>query len=159
MESDDLIKKWLNNELGQDEKELFNQLEDAKFNEQIIEGAQQFKASNFSKVEDFETFKNHYGAKGKASKDVFKIHILLKIACVVIVSLGLYFSFFYESVTHIQTLASEKTIITLPDQSVVELNAFSKIDYKKKKWIENRRLTLDGEAYFKVAKGKTFEFP
>jgi len=45
----------------------------------------------------------------------------------------------------------------LPDQSIVELNALSSIDYNAKKWNENRELTLDGEAYFKVSKGNVFD--
>lgn len=45
---------------------------------------------------------------------------------------------------------------TLPDNSVIELNADSKIKYDSKKWNTNRALVLDGEAYFKVEKGQKF---
>lgn len=45
---------------------------------------------------------------------------------------------------------------TLPDQSEVILNAGSKATYKDWNWENNRKVNLEGEAYFKVAKGKTF---
>ena len=157
MKHDDLIKKWLNNELGQDEKLMFNQLEDAKFNEQIIENAKHFKASQFSETEDFEMFKKRYFARPKPSKRVFKLNPFLKIASILIVTLGLYFAFLYNTHTHVETLASEKATIELPDHSIVELNVLSKIDFNRRNWKENRKLELDGEAYFKVAKGKTFD--
>ncbi len=36
------------------------------------------------------------------------------------------------------------------------MNALSSIEYKQENWNEKRSLHLDGEAYFKVAKGKKF---
>jgi transmembrane sensor len=44
----------------------------------------------------------------------------------------------------------------LIDGSEVTLNSKSTIAYTPKQWIENKTVDLNGEAYFKVAKGKTF---
>jgi ferric-dicitrate binding protein FerR (iron transport regulator) len=44
----------------------------------------------------------------------------------------------------------------LPDESVVEINADSKIDYNKLLWWVNRGVSLEGEAFFKVKKGEKF---
>jgi len=38
----------------------------------------------------------------------------------------------------------------------VVLNSKSTISFNKTDWKNNRQLTLDGEAYFKVEKGSTF---
>jgi ferric-dicitrate binding protein FerR (iron transport regulator) len=46
---------------------------------------------------------------------------------------------------------------SLPDNSEVVLNSGSEIQYKKWNWDNNRSLNLEGEAFFKVAKGKKFE--
>ena len=46
--------------------------------------------------------------------------------------------------------------LTLPDASEAVLNADSRITYDKKDWKESRDLSLDGEAYFMVAKGSRF---
>jgi len=50
-----------------------------------------------------------------------------------------------------QTLA-----FTLPDASEVVLNAGSEAGYSDWNWENNRTIELEGEAYFKVARGKKF---
>ena len=57
MEKDDLIEKWLKDELSDTEMAAFKKLDDYKLNRAIIENARYFKASDISTVEDFETFK------------------------------------------------------------------------------------------------------
>jgi len=44
----------------------------------------------------------------------------------------------------------------LPDGSTIELNAETQISYKPYIWFINRKLNLNGEAFFKVKKGKKF---
>lgn len=47
---------------------------------------------------------------------------------------------------------AEMSIVTLPDGTIVSLNASSKITYKKDFGITHRNLSLSGEAYFEVIK-------
>ena len=54
-------------------------------------------------------------------------------------------------------LMEKKITFSLPDNSEVVLNSGSEIKFKKWNWNNNRTLKLDGEAFFKVAKGKKFE--
>jgi ferric-dicitrate binding protein FerR (iron transport regulator) len=44
----------------------------------------------------------------------------------------------------------------LPDSSEIILNADSQLSYSEKNWDEERNISLKGEAFFKVAKGKKF---
>ncbi len=81
----------------------------------------------------------------------------MRIAAVLVVGLGLYFLFFSNNVNTISTLASEKTTIELPDSSEVILNALSTLSYSETKWNSKREVSLEGEAFFKVAKGKVFD--
>lgn len=157
MDKEYLIKKWLNEELIDSEKQAFNKLDDAFLSQYIVDNAKYFKASHSQKIEDFDTFKSRYEASKKLVKKLNWFSPLLKIASVIVVSLGLYFTFFFNNITVIETLASEKTSVELPDHSLVELNALSAIKFSSKNWDDNRALTLKGEAYFKVAKGKTFD--
>ncbi|MCF6357309.1 MAG: FecR domain-containing protein [Draconibacterium sp.] len=46
--------------------------------------------------------------------------------------------------------------MTLPDGSVVEVNADSRLSYNKESWNENRVVNLEGEAFFSVEKGSNF---
>jgi len=45
---------------------------------------------------------------------------------------------------------------TLPDQSKIDINAGSSIEYDTKNWDSNREVSLDGEAFFDVEKGSKF---
>ncbi|MDP4820086.1 MAG: FecR family protein, partial [Saprospiraceae bacterium] len=57
----------------------------------------------------------------------------------------------------IQTTIGESLVYTLPDGSTVTLNALSSVRFDPDGWSENRSLELQGEAYFEVRKGSSFE--
>jgi len=157
MDKDKLLEKWLVDELTEAELNEFKKLDDFALNTDIIQGAKHFKASQFSKVKSYNDFKQNLANK---ETPVFKLRaykILYRVAAILVVSLGIYFSFFSNNLTTVQTLASQKTNFELPDASSVTLNADSKVEYNKKKWSTKRELTLDGEAFFKVAKGSKFD--
>ncbi|BAO75746.1 FecR family protein [Winogradskyella sp. PG-2] len=156
MMADDLLKKWLNDELTGAEKEAFSKQSDYAINRNIIDKAQYFKASEFSKVDSFETFRKAYQNK-PSEKRITWIKPLLRVAAVLLISFSLYFTVFNKNTIEEQTLLSEKTTLSLPDLSQVTLNADSKITYDANNWDSKRSLNLEGEAYFKVAKGKTFD--
>lgn len=157
MIEDDLLKKWLNDDLTDAEKEAFGKRDDFAFNQEIIDKAKHFKASEFSKVEDFETFKAKYKVKSSVER-LNWLRPMLKVASVIVVGFAAYFIMFMnESVVEERTLFAETTTINLPDSSKVTLNADSEITYDKDSWYDERKLNLEGEAYFKVAKGKTFD--
>jgi ferric-dicitrate binding protein FerR (iron transport regulator) len=157
MDKEKLLEKWLVNELTEAELNEFKKLKDFNLNTEIIEGAKQFKASQFSTVKSFDELKENLT---KTETPIFKLNIykvLFRVAAMLVVSLGIYFSFFFNNLTTVQTLASQKTNFELPDASSVTLNAGSKVKYSKKKWSTKRELTLNGEAFFKVAKGSKFD--
>ena len=156
MVEDNLLKKWLNEELTDTEKQVFSERLDYGVNQEIIEKAKYFKASQFSKVDDFETFKNNYENKSSV-KRIHWIKPLLRIASIFIVALGVYITFFSSDVIEVKASVAEKASVNLPDLSKVDLNAGSIITYNEESWTSNRSLNLEGEAYFKVAKGKTFD--
>ncbi|MFT3795526.1 FecR family protein [Flavobacterium sp.] len=51
----------------------------------------------------------------------------------------------------------QQEVFFLPDHSEVTLNSGSEIRYNNWFWDGNRSLDLEGEAFFKVTKGKTFD--
>jgi transmembrane sensor len=51
----------------------------------------------------------------------------------------------------------KQTVLLLPDKSRVQVNSSTKINYKLFHWKENRKVILDGEAFFEVKKGGKFE--
>jgi len=158
MEKDELLKKWLSDDITQAELLEFKQKGDYDLDSAIIENAKHFKASHFSKVKPYNEFNQVLEPLEK--NKVKKLHLykpLLRIAAVFLIGFGIYYSFFYSNLTSIKTLASQKTTFELPDASSVTLNSLSKADYNIKKWSEKREILLEGEAFFKVAKGSKFD--
>jgi len=156
MDKDYLIKKWLANDLTEEELKALELLEDHDLHTEIIESAQYFKASHFSKVAEFEKLEERLRTQDSVRK-LNWIQPLLRIAGVFVIGFGIYFLFLYNNMTQVQTLASQKTTIELPDNSTVTLNALSEISYNKNRWNSNREVKLNGEAFFKVAKGEVFD--
>jgi len=151
-----LIKKWLCDELSDEELKAFELLDDYNLHTKIIENAENFKASNFSKVDIFDSLEKRLLEKVPVKK-LNWVQPLLRIAAVFVVAMSAYFLFFFNNLTKVQTLASQKTTTELPDASIVTLNALSELSYNKNKWDNNREVHLDGEAFFTVAKGKVFD--
>lgn len=58
--------------------------------------------------------------------------------------------------TAYQTKVGENKEVKLPDGSVVTLNAMTKLGFAAADWQNGRKVALEGEAFFKAKKGKTF---
>ncbi len=89
------------------------------------------------------------------SKSFFRIAASI----IVIASLtffGLYFTKYSGSQKYLAE--NEMQIIELPDGTIVTLNYLSKLKYAKTFGEQNREVTLEGEAYFEVAKDPTKPF-
>lgn len=156
MDKEYLIKKWLNDELTNAEKEAFEQLDDYKLNTDILDAAEHFKASNFSNSKDFEAFKQEYESNKTPVKRLSWFKPLIQIAAAFVIGFGIYFYAFNNAVTTFETLANQKSSLELPDHSKVTLNALSQITFNKDDWQQKREVKLNGEAYFIVEKGSTF---
>lgn len=156
MKKDYLTKKWLVSKLTDMESEDFERLDDFDLNTKIIEKAKLFDIPVSESVKSYNDFKTDFSNE---RKPVIKLKLykkLYRIAGIFIIAIGIYFIFFFNNLTTIETLASQKTTFELPDASEVLLNADSQIKFNKKKWNDQRELTLKGEAFFKVEKGSKF---
>ena len=154
MNKENLIQKWLDHDLNPQELEAFKQLEDyndlIKLDQKLIG----FKADTVNEDEAFEhVLKSIQGIK----KNPNKLYATLsKIAAVLVIALGVYF---YTTTldTTATTIASQQKAIVLPDASEVQINAMSTLTFNESNWHTSRNLSLNGEAYFKVAKGEKFD--
>ena len=92
----------------------------------------------------------------KVSKVVkLRLTLLYKVAASVAILFGLVY--FLNSTTVYKTAYSEHLNITLPDNSIVQLNSNSEIKFNKRTFENDRKLFLKGEAFFKVEKGSDFK--
>lgn len=157
MDKEYLNKKWLEDRLTDEEQIAFEALEDNELLKQIVDKAPAFSASNFSEVQDIEILKSKIKSKNSLPLRRNWLTPMLRIAGVFVIAFGIYFLFFFSNTINIETTIGEKRMVQLPDASQVMLNAVSEITYNEDTWADNRALTLDGEAFFKVAKGSTFD--
>lgn len=153
MNREELIQKWLQDDLNPQELAAFKALDDYEPLMKLSENLMHFKAPKFDESLAFETISAEISKKQKSKTKWLKP--ILKIAALIAISFSVYY---YTTTldTHITTLTAEKTTFELPDYSEVTLNAQSQITYNKKSWKNQRELTLHGEAYFKVEKGSKF---
>lgn len=81
---------------------------------------------------------------------------VMKVAAVLVVMLTSSYFLFFNNMKSYSTEIAQTETFNLPDNSEIILNAQSKLTYNKKLWKKERTLNLDGEAFFKVTKGKKF---
>jgi transmembrane sensor len=158
MSNPEYIEKWLNGTLSDEEKLIFEQTEEYKSLERLSKALPLFKAPDFDIPSEFQHLQatKHSGRMAK-SVTMSWLKPLVRVAAVLILMAGVYFIFLSNPVTTITTQASEKSELFLPDSSAVRLNASSTLTYHKRNWESKRQVTLQGEAYFDVAKGSTFD--
>lgn len=68
----------------------------------------------------------------------------------------LIFKFGISDTKHINTGIAQERTEKLPDGSSVKLDADTKISYHPEKWSQERKITLNGLAFFEVTKGQKF---
>ncbi len=154
MEKEFLISKWLNNDLNDQELEAFKKLEDYDDLMKLTAGVQAFKADEYNSSKELNRVLKTIKTSSKTQTHWIKP--AMRVAAILAICFSLYY---YTTTldTTITTDFAQKTTIILPDASTVSLNAKTFLAYNKKSWKNERDVELDGEAFFKVAKGSTFK--
>ena len=152
MKKKDLISKWLDNDLTIEEREAFKQLDAFRSYERISNAARHFGAPDFDPQAGYANFDR----PSQSQKSQGVTWYLMRIAAVFVVAFGVYYFLLRPQETVYFAENEQQLELSLPDTSEVVLNENSKITYQKKDWDEARDLTLEGEAFFKVAKGSRF---
>ncbi len=155
---EDLIHKWLNGELSEEETVLIKKIPNYASYNRIIKKTASLQTPVFDAQQELERAKAARSLSKEETKikPLFPIKNLLKIAAVIALLIVSYFSFRTTDTT-ISTSFAESKNVRLPDDSEVILNAKSILNFDPKKWDNKRIVNLEGEAYFKVAKGKKFD--
>ncbi len=154
MNREELISKWLDNDLNEQELKAFKNLEDYDDLVMLNTGLQAFKADDYDTSKELENVLS----KIKSTKSQTTTHWIksfMRVAAILAVCFSLYY---YTTTldTTITTAVAQKTTVELPDASSVSLNAESLLAFNKNHWKKERDVELEGEAFFKVAKGSSF---
>ena len=156
MTNEEYIKKWLEGALSEEEEKVFLKSEDYREIKKVLEATQAFKAPEYNVEDELNRLNAAKSGKGK-EVHVNWVRPILQIAATFLILAVGYVFFFYNPDTTFKTLAGEKTELYLPDSSFVILNAGSQISYNEGDWNKKRQVDLEGEAFFKVAKGSRFD--
>ncbi len=160
---DNLIARWLDNRLTDDEKialDKSGELDDLKV---VIDDIDTWKVENFDVEKGLENLKERKkmvispttpNPKSKLENN------WLRIAASIVIFISVAFfalNYFLNTNTVIETTVAENKNITLSDGSIIKLDALSSISYQEKNWNANRNIVLTGQAFFEVTKGSTFK--
>lgn len=155
MKKNQLLAKWLNNDLSQDELAAFEASPDFEKYQKIKNYTDHLAIADL----DEDTMLADILKQKKATPKVVPLYKkrYFQVAAILVLALGITLTF--KIAVHKTETADfgKQTSFLLPDNSEVVLNSGSEIGYKKWNWQNNRHLDLQGEAYFRVAKGKRFE--
>ncbi|MBU2939412.1 FecR family protein [Lacinutrix sp. C3R15] len=150
------ILKWFNQELSEKEIADLKASQKTETLSKIAHYASQLEAPKIDAQKALEDFKTRKLSKKETKVKTLNYTQFLRIAAVFAILLTSSYFLFFNNLQSFETQYAETETVQLPDNSEVILNAGSKLSFNKKTWKNERDLELDGEAFFKVAKGKKF---
>lgn len=158
MTNEEKIKKWLSGELSDSEKKEFESTDEFAKIDKLLKAVKAFKAPEYNISNEQSRLSNKIFYEKDTISLYNRISPILKIAAIfIVVSIIGYFSYHsINSVSVDNNWIADRTNVYLPDSSLVILNADSKIKFSEKKWKRERKVELEGEAFFKVKKGSQF---
>lgn len=158
MSEQEYIEKWLTGSLTEHELNQFAQTQTYQSLARMDRALKQFQPPPFDSQAAYTKIKSRT-PRGRQVRFV-DWRMVYRVAAVLVMGAVIFYfmkdSLFEESRTYVATQAGETQVITLPDNSVVTLNAASSLSYTEEAWEQERKIELEGEAYFDVEKGKSF---
>lgn len=156
MDKKKFIQKWLDGSVSKDELEKMQNSEIFKDVSKMSESLKSFKAPDFQQEKAWNQLSL---SRNKLSQSNLLKTIFRAAAVLAILIAGTYF-FLKDQMGDPEMMyisSEERSEITLPDNSLVKLNAESAVAYDQNNWEDYRYITLMGEGYFEVAPGSDFE--
>lgn len=155
MEENYKLSKWLNDEMSAEELSEFQ----ADKNFAIFEKIKKYSSELETPAFDEQKMLSKIVTSPKKEVKIIPLfkNWMVRVAAILLIGMGLLFTFRNVASSTEFTDYGVQNTFSLPDNSEVVLNSGSEIQYKKWNWDNNRSLNLEGEAFFKVAKGKKFE--
>jgi len=158
--NDTYLAKWIAGDITDAQlKELVSD-NDYKAYKKLQSGVQVFDYLEAPSETTLAAVKHKIALKKYTVKKSKKVRPLFAKSMIAIAaSIALFFSintFLKFNDVSFESDFGEMKTVTLLDKSEVILNAKSTLSYNKKDWENKRDVNLQGEAYFKVQKGSTF---
>ena len=151
------LARWVSNDLTEEELRLFEASPDYQQYVDTVSSLDSFEVSDYDEQAALLKIKSRIASSSNTkSKQVYlKQWLYYAAAACVLILVGI--SVYPSSSEITEIVAEQVENIELPDGSKVRLNKGSIAQYDAKHWEKKRELTLYGEAYFDIAKGKKFD--
>ncbi|MWW26686.1 FecR family protein [Algibacter lectus] len=156
MNKENDILKWFEGEMSLEDIKNKYPLEDFSNLEKMGFYSKQIEVPIIDAEQALADFKKRSFKKEETKVVPLNFKTFMKVAAVLVVLLTSSYFLFFNHTTSYSTEIAQTETLKLPDNSEVILNAQSELAFNKKEWKQNRSLTLKGEAFFKVTKGKKF---
>jgi ferric-dicitrate binding protein FerR (iron transport regulator) len=150
------LAKWLNNELSEEELTEFKKSDEYTTYRKILEASGTLEGPDFDVDQALTALKNKRELTAPKVVQLHPFRKFLRVAAAIAVLLVASYFYLNSLDENISTQFAENKEVVLPDNSEITLNADSEISYSEKAWDKERNISLKGEAFFKVAKGKRF---
>ncbi|MEP2937739.1 MAG: FecR domain-containing protein [Gilvibacter sp.] len=153
MEKKNLLDRWLDHSLSEEERTLLQDDERFRAFETITQAAQYFRSPELDASSSYDRLLNTIETKKK--KTNWRKYAV-NIAAVLVIGFLTYTTIFSSSNGNYSADFGEKIAINLPGDSQVLLNAKSNLMYSNENWSDERNVAMQGEAYFNVTEGAPF---
>lgn len=155
----EILKKYANQECSEEEKNIIDQWLKEENHTEVEE---EIQVSVFLEEKIWKNINDATGFEAKRNKKTSKKKVILTIAAsiAILLSITLFKQIVAipEKTITYQTLVGEMKSITLTDGTVINLNANSILKIPERFTTNNRIVSLQGEAYFEVAKDSLHPF-
>ncbi|MBR9855923.1 MAG: FecR family protein [Algicola sp.] len=150
------LAKWLSGELSDEELREFESSPEYASYQKLKDVSSKLMAPDFDSEKALMRLKDEHIANAPRVISLNPFKKFLRVAAVIAILLAGSYFYINSLNENVSTEFAERSEVVLPDNSEIFLNVDSRISYSKKNWDKNRNIDLDGEAFFKVAKGKKF---
>ena len=143
---DNILARWLAGELTEAEQAEFEKDETFLEYQQIAQGMEGFKKPEIDK----ETLRSklHAAINGQSTKKGRAINLrVISIVSGVAASIVLVIGLFFNEISYTAPIGKQLSV-NLPDGTLIELNADSKLTRKRFFWNNNKVVKLEGEGFF-----------
>ena len=130
-------------------RKVISQSAEQSFGEEFVDGVM----SKIAQLEEKPRWKHVQIRKPQTNFSFFKPQYAFAMAMVLLVTVISPTLYSWFTTTQYSTQRGNTLTVTLPDNSIVQLNAESSVSYPSSFNKESRLVSLEGEAYFDVEKG------
>jgi len=151
---DTFLARWLADDLNAEEKLRFENSAEYHDYLQIIESADLLEAPSYDKqaaLKSIQEKQQHTAPKTRKLNTSW----FYAAAAVVLLFVGFSYVYLTSGQTYETGYGNQRTVV-LPDGSEAILNSKSSLTFNENSWDDDRTVSLNGEAYFKVKKGEKF---